>query len=354
MKTLLTALLISLSLAAPVNAESSSQEDLLKAVSAKETMERIPPQHRSRISFSPTPTCKTLLMFHGLYESPYYLKGLTKYFVSRGFNVVSLLLSGHFVQNDPRMQKFSYKNWRQDAITGLEIAKKLSEQVYVFGYSTGGTMAADLALHYPQEIAGLFLFAPALDISTRTKVLVQTGTTFQFFPSEACNAGNLNAMCKVAGILSAGSVSKAQPLLQEGLSWSPYAGVQVHRYIGALLNEFKTSNASDAEVDATDSGKGNIHNLTDVYSKIRAPTFLVLAENDLTISTPLAKRVFKNLPTPKDLIVYSDADGIAHTNITKYREDAFQGSPNFYNHFTPQLESRMDRFIGTISPACKK
>ncbi len=335
-------------------ANAVTAESLLQSRIQREADAGVPLKHRSILTRGQGHPCKTLLMFPGLYESPAYLKGLTKYYTSHGFNVVALGLSGHFRAGDPEMRHFSYQDWRHDTEEGLKIAKLLGQPVFVFGYSTGGTMAADLALRFPKDVSGLFLFAPALDVTDSVRNMVHLGSLLNIQPVALCNKEKLSPMCKAIAHVAAGGVQKARPLLAEGLSWSPFAGLQVHRYVEAIYKE-----RSAAYTTPTGSGDGErslsrSEVLSQIYGQISAPTFLVVDEGDLTVATPLSEKVFENLRGPKDMIVYKEKDGIAHTNITKYAEDSFKGSPEHYNHFTDDLEKRMDRFLDQVSISCEK
>ena len=325
--------------------------DLIKTRSAQELTDGVPTDHRSLI----VPTegaCKTILILPGLYESPYYMKGLTEYYKSRGFNVVSLVLSGHFRKNDPEMKKFRHTDWRADAEEGLKIAKSFGKKVYLLGYSTGGTLAADLALRHPSDVAGLFFFAPALDLTSRTYMMVKMGALIHFQPVESCNKEKLSLMCKAIAKMAAGGVSNARPLLAEGLSWSPYAGVQVAEYIQMIFQEGLGQVRPPRFPGDPESSEPQTQILADIYGQIRQPTFMVLDEGDRTVSTPFSKQVYKRLKGPKDLILYQEKDNISHTNITKYAQDAYKGSPEYYNHFTDELEKRMDRFIESSGGTC--
>jgi pimeloyl-ACP methyl ester carboxylesterase len=332
---------------------SVTAESLIQVRSLREAGAGVPLKHRSILIKGQGHPCKTLLMFPGLYESPAYLKGLTKYYTSHGFNIVALGLSGHFRANDPEMRHFSYQDWRQDSEEGLKIAKLLGQPIFVFGYSTGGTMAADLALRFPKEIAGLFLFAPALDVTETVRNMVHLGSLLNIQPVDLCNKEKLSPACKAIAHLAAGGVQKARPLLSEGLSWSPFAGLQVHRYVEAIYSERSAPYATPSGSADGERQPDRSEVLSQIYGQITAPTFLVVDEGDLTVATPLSEKVFKKLQGPKDLIVYKEKDGIAHTNITKYPEDTFKGSPDHYNHFTDELEKRMDRFLDQVSVTCE-
>lgn len=325
---------------------SDAQKEILQ-LRLKETTNGVPEIHQSRFDGFSEPTKEAVLILHGLYESPNYLKGLINYFKSRGMNVFSILLSGHWQPKDFRMANVSFQDWVSDADVGLRIAKKLGQKVYVLGYSTGGLMAADLAMRYPEDVSGLFLFAPALALTARTEGMLLTGFAIGFFPAESCVSEPLSEMCKTVAKIASGSVERAIPLIREGLSLSPLPGIEVMQYYSDIYNRFKWT------VPFEDSS-GRIlpmqTTLAKIYaSRIRTPTFLVVSEEDITISTPVALDLFSQLSGLKQSVVYGKSDNIGHTNITKYEQDAYKASPDYFNHFTLKLEESMDEFLSKLA-----
>ena len=72
---------------------------------------------------------------------------------------------------------------------------------------------------------------------------------------------------------------------------------------------------------------------------------------DFDIYCPtLHQKVYKNLKQTKDLILYEPEQNISHTNITKYAQDTYKDSADYYNRFTDQLEARMDSFLQKLTP----
>lgn len=332
-------------------AESPNREvaiQLMKALNEKEIAEDVPEIHRSEIIENTTPSCNTILMLHGLYESKNYLKGITQYFLSRNFNVVHVTSAGHFRPKNTRMENVSFRDWKADARLGLKIAKNISSNVFVFGYSTGGTMASDLALNFPEDVKGLVYFAPALMLTGRTQMMVSTGKAFGIFPMEKCNTENLSRLCKVIGYVGAGSVENSIPLLKEGLSWSPLAGVEVYKYTLSLA-----LNTDDEAVVSRQIPLNLYIHLIDTYKKITAPVFMAVDEDDLTIHDGFAQNLFSRWTQTKSMVLYSAKQGIAHTNIVKYKQDTYKASPDFYNKQTDDLERKLDEFFTKVNPTCQ-
>ncbi|MGI8504191.1 MAG: alpha/beta hydrolase [Hassallia sp.] len=122
---------------------------------------------RPKFFFHPEPTAKVCLFFHGFTAGPYQFEPLAKALFEAGYNVLVPLLPGHGVagkwdKDNPPPLPSEIEIYQQFAFSWLEVAQKLGNQVIVGGLSTGGNLAAWLALERPQEIERSLLFAPSL------------------------------------------------------------------------------------------------------------------------------------------------------------------------------------------------
>lgn len=107
------------------------------------------------------PTKKGILLIHGLYDSPYTLRDISNNLVAHNFLVRSILLPGHgTVPGD--LLNIDYEEWLKAVAFGIQSLTKDVEEVYLLGYSLGGTLAAYCALQNQAAIKGLILMAPAL------------------------------------------------------------------------------------------------------------------------------------------------------------------------------------------------
>jgi esterase/lipase len=107
-----------------------------------------------------TPTKKGILLVHGLYDTPYTLRDLAKQFSAHGFLVQTVLLPGHgTVPGD--LLKTHGTAWIKAVQYGIDSLAKQVEQIYLVGYSMGGTLTTYIALQRP-EIKAMILIAPAL------------------------------------------------------------------------------------------------------------------------------------------------------------------------------------------------
>lgn len=122
--------------------------------------------------FEPPATCarsvsgkyqQGILLSHGLTDSPYMMHSLARYFQSQCFVVLGILLPGHGTRPGDLLN-VNWQEWVKAKEFGLEQASKYAENVYVGGFSTGGTLSLYVAAGN-ENVAGLMLFAPAVDIS---------------------------------------------------------------------------------------------------------------------------------------------------------------------------------------------
>jgi alpha-beta hydrolase superfamily lysophospholipase len=108
---------------------------------------------------------KTVLLFHGLSDSPGSMAEMAQTYYSRGFNVASFLLRDHGLSLELRNEQRSsitLNKWRQDVDAAMKIAFKLSDtkKVAVAGYSLGGAMVIDTADRYPNRISSIVMVTP--------------------------------------------------------------------------------------------------------------------------------------------------------------------------------------------------
>lgn len=121
----------------------------------------------SKFFFHPNPTQKVCLFFHGFTAGPYQFEPLGKALYEAGYNVLIPLQPGHgvagnFNGDNPPPLPLEIEVYQKYAVSWLQIAQKLGNEVIVGGLSSGGTLAAWLALEYYQEIEKTILFSPYL------------------------------------------------------------------------------------------------------------------------------------------------------------------------------------------------
>lgn len=122
---------------------------------------------RSKFYFHPHPTPKVFLFFHGFTAGSYQFEPLGEAFFQEGYNVLVPLLPGHGVAgnwngDNPPPLPTSPKLYQRFAQHWLTQAASLGKQLILGGYSSGGTIAAWLALKQQEQIEKTLLFAPYL------------------------------------------------------------------------------------------------------------------------------------------------------------------------------------------------
>src|SRR5688572_29947227 len=131
----------------------------------------------------------SVLLMHGLSDSPYAMRGIAEVFQSEGFHVVALRLPGHGTVPSG-LREVRWQDW----YAAVEAAAKYAaarggsgKPFYIGGFSTGAALAAlytvrsleDAALTKPQ---GVYLVSPAIGISP-SAVLTNVISGLAFIPA---------------------------------------------------------------------------------------------------------------------------------------------------------------------------
>lgn len=270
--------------------------------------------HERHLSVLKTHNKKTpisVVYFHGLYESPQYAKGIIESFHARGFNVYAPLLAGHWRRDVSAASRTHYTDWLADLRSAMSVARKLGERVILAGFSTGGLLALRGALEYPQEVAQLVLWAPAVHLTQETYWAIQFG--------------------RVSGLT-----------LNDRLEL-PYDGYDVTLYtpeIGQQVVELITDTMARHSRGLTAGQRQR-----NLARRIGVPTLLISSELDDTVSFPAQTTFFRALPGPKEHLVFDRTTDILHGNLTKRRDDVFIGWEDRYNFQFDQMVDVLDRFL---------
>ncbi|MBY0412955.1 MAG: alpha/beta fold hydrolase [Bdellovibrionales bacterium] len=120
--------------------------------------------------FSQHKKTKTVVMIHGLSDSPGSMKEVSKVYYSQGYNVMTVLLRDHGLAEDYRdaqRKTVTIAKWREDIDQVMRIAYQMSDsnKVALVGYSLGGALATDAAHRYEGKISSLVLMAPLLKMN---------------------------------------------------------------------------------------------------------------------------------------------------------------------------------------------
>lgn len=105
---------------------------------------------------------RAVLMVHGLTDSSFVTRDLADFFNAQGFEVLSLLLPGHGTCPGDLLG-VTWRDWLSALREAIDALSASKATVYVCGFSLGATLGLYQALLDPR-VAGLFLFAPALQL----------------------------------------------------------------------------------------------------------------------------------------------------------------------------------------------
>jgi esterase/lipase len=111
------------------------------------------------------PWRRGILLTHGLSDSPYFMRHMAAVFQESGFRVMAVLLPGHGTRPGDLLE-VTWQEWAKVVAYGTDKLAAEVDEVYLGGYSAGGALSIYQSLQ-DQRVRGLFLFAPAIDITHR-------------------------------------------------------------------------------------------------------------------------------------------------------------------------------------------
>ncbi len=119
---------------------------------------------------------KGILLIHGLGDSPWTYRDLAPKLAEQGFLVRTVLLPGHGTK-PADMIGVTSEDWNRAVEEQVALLKKDVPNVWLGGFSTGGNFAYSYASK-DQDIQGMILFSPALEIRTKLVGLVPIADLF--------------------------------------------------------------------------------------------------------------------------------------------------------------------------------
>lgn len=154
-------LVLSFILCSSLSALAGSWEDY---ISSKESFVSHPDHLPYRLTHGHK-TSKSVLLIHGAYSSPFHFKGMAQAFFKAGYNVVTILLPGHWETDRKSLDHTDHSQWIDETDLGFEMAQELGDKVILAGHSLGGLLALEQAhKRSSQDIAGLVLLSPAVKL----------------------------------------------------------------------------------------------------------------------------------------------------------------------------------------------
>ena len=113
------------------------------------------------------PYRRGVLLTHGLSDSPYHMRHLAEFFQRNGFRVMAILLPGHGTRPGDLLD-VDWQEWAKAVAYGADRLHEEVDELYLAGFSAGAALSVFHAAH-DDRVSGLFLFSPALEITSLAK-----------------------------------------------------------------------------------------------------------------------------------------------------------------------------------------
>lgn len=267
-------------------AEASFQEAI--ALVQKEIDENAPSllfaSRNTQILHHGKPSECVVLNLHGLYQSPKDQFGMAQEFFKRGCNVYSPLLKAHWRNDRRAFHNISGEHWRYQVRESLKTARKLGRNVFLVGHSTGGLLALDLSLHFPEQIAGAILLAPAIKLHESVLSYIFWGSIFDVY---RYNRSGWDPEYD----------NYAKPAC---------AGKKVQEIIDGLFQDNKMEQS---------------------LAQLKVPTLVIFTENDDTVDHKALQKWSKNKSLQTEFLFYTADQHVFHDNIQRSINDIPKGAP---------------------------
>ncbi len=210
----------------------------------------------------------SVLLVHGIYSSPHYFRSMAQAYFNSGYNVVTVILPGHWEKDFKSMDTTNNYLWSKEVDRGYEMAKELGDKIILSGHSLGGLLSIEQALKRPpSEVGALVVISPSLKVWG--PVLL------------ACKAGR--------GLGLSGNVfMNSRPNGTTIPYFAPSAGPMIQGLADRVLTK-----------------------------PIKTPIFMAWTHNDNVVDVTFLSRFYKRLTAPKKSLVYGLFSGISHGDISQ-------------------------------------
>ncbi len=173
----------------------------------------------------------SVLFIHGIFSSPFYFRQVAESFYKKGYNVVTILLPGHWGKDIYDMKSTTSNSWSAEADRGYEFARTLGDRVILAGHSLGGLLSIEQAIKRPaSEVVGVFLMSPALAIKPVVLTACRAGKQFRL-------DGNTFTLSKPDGKNIPWFAPRAALLIQELYLRVKYLDLNVPMYLAYTWND---------------------------------------------------------------------------------------------------------------------
>lgn len=291
-------------------------------------------EHRTQIYSHGAPTEHSVLVLHGLHASPHFMSGISRTLFASGANVISVRLPGHFEDVQKRIARVDFLEWVDAANKGFRIAKMLGTKVSVLGYSTGGTLAANLALTNPRDIHATVLIAPALAVSNQVVLssiaLGWTGLTSNTFCGEDFLEDSRT--CRFLKWMD----DQIQDTTSHKMTSAPGAGFEVQQLIDWIL----AKELGGATGDPTAAPTDYYENVRSVFGSMKTPVLMINSDIDTVVQPRLNREVYRRMRQRKAELYFQGSENIRHTVLASPADQAFpwDKTNGFNKKFDPMLD----------------
>lgn len=240
----------------------------------------------------------SVLVIHGIYSSPLYFRGLSDEFFRRGYNVVTVLLPGHWDKDFYSINKVTSEDWSREVAIGFELALQMGDKVILAGHSLGALLSIEQAILHPEKVKGLFLISPAIKVKDTVMWAATAGE-------------RLN--------LSGNTFTRSRP---DGVQ-IPYFGPSAAKVIQQTTIRVLRKRPS-------------------------VPVYMAYTKNDNVLDVGKLTEFYQALKGPKEYRLYGRWGRVHHGNIAQSPRD-FTTNPNndFNPDFDPMIEEGMS-FLNSL------
>ena len=206
-------------------------------------------------------TPRTIIMTHGLTDSPFLMRDIGAWFQLQGFRVLSMQLPGHGTRPGDLLD-VRWQDWVSAQRKVIDLLADDSDELYLLGFSLGAVLSLYQALHTPR-FSALFLFAPAIRVISLVR-----------------------AFCPLAA---------AGHWLQRAAWFDVQPDTDSFKYESL-------TNRAICEVYRLTRAQQRLASLT----QLNTPLFVAASENDATINSPAILNWFaRQQGAPKRMLYYS-------------------------------------------------
>ncbi len=126
---------------------------------------------------------RTILMTHGLSDSPFLMRDIGEWFRARGFRVLSMQLPGHGTRPGDLLD-VRWQDWLRAQRALIDFLEEEGDELYLLGFSLGAILSLYQALHAPRFRA-LFLFSPAIRVTRLVRLACPLAAAGRWLPRAA-------------------------------------------------------------------------------------------------------------------------------------------------------------------------